>query len=44
MFESESVVLMSLSMDVDDVDAHHGVEFDRCLSLSLFHSFLKQAP
>jgi hypothetical protein len=27
---------MLLSADVDDVDAHHGVEFDRWLSLSLF--------
>ena len=28
MFEFESLVLMLLSVDVEDVDAHHGVEFD----------------
>jgi hypothetical protein len=41
MFTSDSIVLMLLSVDVDDVDvdAHHGVEFDRWLSLSLFHWF-----
>lgn len=41
MFESDSIALMLLSVDVDDVDvdAHHGVEFDRWLSLSLFHCF-----